>query len=64
MLELFDEEDEEISQEEYLMDMTMERDLANESARTFRWDEFDKDGNNFIDGATEFPRDIKKAALL
>ena len=59
MLDLFDEEDEEISQEEYLMDMTMERDLANESARTFRWDEFDKDGNNFIDGATEFPRDIK-----
>ena len=59
MLDLFDEEDEEISQEEYLMDMTMERDLANESARKNRWEEFDKDGNHFIDGATEFPRDIK-----
>ena len=59
MLDLFDEEDETISQEEYLMDMAMERALANESARKKNWDEFDNDGDGVIDGRTEFPSDIE-----
>ena len=57
MLNLFDKEDRRISQEEYLLDqdMSIERALANYSARKNSWDEFDKDGNDFIHPDDEFP---------
>ena len=57
MLDLFDKEDTRISQEEYLLDqdMSIERALANYSARKNSWDEFDKDGNDFIHPDDEFP---------